>query len=319
MLIGLVFIFASRQYADTHPLIPLIGISYFSLCAVYTLETVQSFLYAYNRFAFGSIGSLLQKIFMAAAGGAAVVGGLQLFEIVEFSTMAAWMVALCMCVGLWVIVAKLPQETLWKARESGARLIKEAFPLFMAGIFASLCFKVDSVLLGHMTTHAETGTYAAAYRFFEITNVLPAVCIAVAQPVLARSVLSGTLEATFWKFAKIMILFASGVMAALQVVPLAFPYVLHNPHYEHAGPLLRLLSLAIIPWFLNYLLMTVLTIVNKQKEIALISFCGLVFNILANLLVIPYWRASGSAIITFASEVVVFVLCFVVLKRSALK
>ena len=104
----------------------------------------------------------------------------------------------------WFLVALLVQEivvqvgalaiyarhgyrpTSWRFDTTRARrLVGEGSPLVLA-VGAALYLRIDQVMLGQMTTAAETGTYAAAARLSETWFVVPGLIVASAFPFLLR-------------------------------------------------------------------------------------------------------------------------------------
>jgi O-antigen/teichoic acid export membrane protein len=311
---GIAVTFAAYSSAKTSAMVGLLLASYFLVTAGSIFETVQAFFYAYEKFKFSSIFFVIQKVFIAAGGLTALYMGYSLLLVVRWSALGGWLGAIGAWVGLWWIVRSIPfsrsAESLRISDPVGKNLLRDAFPVFLYGVLGTLYFRIDTVFLGYMTSDMETGIYGAAYRLFEITNVLPTVFVAVTQATLSKDAKAGVIQASFRRYAVMMVILSLMTLGGLQLVPLILPRVLVHPGYSRCGPLLRILSFTVIPMFMNYLLLTVLTMINKQKDTVWIAGLGLIVNVAANLFAIPRWQATGAATTTLLSEIFVMVLYF---------
>jgi O-antigen/teichoic acid export membrane protein len=283
---------------------------------------VQAFAYAYEKFVFSSLVSFFQKVLLALGGSAALILGYQVLAVTALSASGAWAASLAAGVILFIAL----QRGSWHPREEtnptkvpakgGRHLLQDAFPLFITSMLAMLYFRIDTVFLGYMTTDVETGLYNSAYRFLEISNVLPSILIAVSQATMAKDALNNRLQVSFRRYAKVMLVFSIGALAALQIVSFMAPKILSDPGYARSAFLIRLLSLTVIPLYLNYLLLTALTILNRQKQIVLVSGLGVVFNVATNWVIIPRWQSAGAAVTTAASELFVMIFYGILLYRT---
>jgi O-antigen/teichoic acid export membrane protein len=318
---GIALTLVAHLSAKTNALLGLLLSGYFLVTAGSTLEIVQAFSYAYERFIFSSIISVVQKVLIAAGGCAALYGGYSLMGVVRWSALGGWIGSISAWIGLWWMVRSIPStdatDRLGMSTRSGRRLLRDAFPVFLYGVLGTLYFRIDTVFLGYMTSDMETGIYGAAYRLFEITNVFPTVFVAVTQATLSKDAKAGVIHASFRRYAGMMILLSLMTLGGLQLVPLILPKVLSNPGYSRCGPLLRILAFTVIPMFMNYLLLTVLTIINRQKDTAIIAGLGLLVNVAANVVAIPRWHATGAAYTTLMSEIFVMSLYYLSFKRAA--
>ena len=65
-------------------------------------------------------------------------------------------------------------------------LIKEAWPFALAGIFVTLYFNIDTLMVSWMKGNIETGFYSAAYNFIFAALLIPALANASFYPILSR-------------------------------------------------------------------------------------------------------------------------------------
>jgi O-antigen/teichoic acid export membrane protein len=80
-------------------------------------------------------------------------------------------------------------------------------------------------------------------------------------------------------------------------------------------------SLAILIWFipvvyLTQLLGSVLGAMDQQRAVFQVSAANVLFNLCANLVLIPMWREAGAAVVTVLTETLGLVLLSIRLRRS---
>jgi O-antigen/teichoic acid export membrane protein len=65
-------------------------------------------------------------------------------------------------------------------------LLAESVPYFWSGVAILLYMKIDVVMLGYLSTSAETGIYSLAQKLSEVLYMVPVVLIDSAYPSLAK-------------------------------------------------------------------------------------------------------------------------------------
>ncbi len=92
-------------------------------------------------------------------------------------------------------------------------------------------------------------------------------------------------------------------MAILMAFPTEITVLLGGEEFAASGTLLRILSIALGSMFLGNIFGFTLIALAKQKALAILYGVLAALNIVANLLVIPSFGASGAAWVTVATEV----------------
>jgi O-antigen/teichoic acid export membrane protein len=195
-------------------------------------------------------------------------------------------------------------------------LWRKALPLFLQNVFILVYFKIDTVMLGMMRGDHETGLYGAAYRFFEISNVVPTALLAAMSAPLARRMAAGDWKA-FWKrgLALFMAAAFTGFVVLGGVMTWLLPIVA-GPSYIPSQPLLRILSLTILFYFPNYFLTMTLVFLKKTVANAWVAATAMVFNVTANWFAIQRWGAAGAAWMTLVTEMLISAACLAIIYRT---
>jgi O-antigen/teichoic acid export membrane protein len=85
--------------------------------------------------------------------------------------------------------------------------------------------------------------------------------------------------------------------------------------FNEAVSILRLLSLALLVAYFNHLTGYTIIALGRQRPYVLITLVALVFNIIANLNVIPRFSYYGAATVTIFTETIILTLTTLLLHR----
>jgi O-antigen/teichoic acid export membrane protein len=250
---------------------------------------------------------------------AGALGGLSLQHSLMGLAIGAALGALASAaVGWWLLRSRAPSA---QGRGEGPLLegaavraaLREAMPLWLAGLLSTLYFRCDVVLVRALSGDAEVGLYSAAYRVFEALLILPSAVMAVALPRLARAQ-----DSPRWTLLEARLaagLTALGVLVSLPVyfaraaiVTLAF-----GPDFARAAASLRILALTVPACFLNFAVCQFLIARGRERAYLVLVSGMLVLNVSVNLVVVPRLGGPGAAWATLVTEAALALGCAVVL------
>lgn len=178
------------------------------------------------------------------------------------------------------------------------RLLPLSFPFALLGALDVLHGRLDQVMLKALSTDAaQAGFYFNAHRVMDVTLILPAALSITLVPRFARNYAAGArqIDAEYKK--TLLILGAAGMVVALAVW-LAGPWALQlafGREFAPAGQVLRILTLSIFFFFLQYANVTFLIASDLQWQIFAISLTQVCVNLVGNLLFIRHAGMYGSA------------------------
>jgi O-antigen/teichoic acid export membrane protein len=176
------------------------------------------------------------------------------------------------------------------------------FGLMMTGF--ALYYRIDMVMLEWMTGPRTVGLYAAAYRFLDVVIVLTASltgplfprlsAVARARPQEARRLLEDA-----WRP-----LFALGLPLSLGACALAtrLVTVLFGNDFAESAPLLRVLIWGTLPLFWVSVANHALIAADRVWPLVAVYAGSASLNVIANLILIPRFGATGAAVATLACE-----------------
>ena len=161
-------------------------------------------------------------------------------------------------------------------------------------------------MLGQMKSASDVGLYAAAQRLVQFTAIVPSFIAISLFPILSRN--QADKEKTTNIFEKTMaIIFALGVPMAIggfllrdRVIVLIF-----GPNYLSGALAFGILTLSILASFPNIFLSNVIFSKNLQKIFITATIIGVIVNIILNFALIPRYGATGAAISTTITQLLI--------------
>ncbi len=202
---------------------------------------------------------------------------------------------------------------------SFVRYFRESLPIGISMFIASVYLRVDVLILEYLRTNAEVGAFSGAYRIVDATMVLPVVIVTALFPVLSRKTVAGpqTLHRFLSKSFKVLLLMALPISVTLfaWAEPLV-AWILDRTFVESVHSL-RLLSVALVLSYPNFLFNYAMTSLGRQKIHTVVVALSLGLNIVGSLLMVPSLGYIGACLSTIAAELFVFLLALYLLRRYA--
>jgi O-antigen/teichoic acid export membrane protein len=261
---------------------------------------------AYEKMEYQSGGHILSSALMlsgalfAISQGFSVVGFASIYFIVSA---IVWGYSFVVCAWKFVLPKIEVDWGFWKPT------IKEALPFGLTGIFITIYYYIDTVMLSLMVPNANEviGWYNAAYRLVLILLFIPSVYFASVFPVMSRLFKTSeeSLKFTFKRSFKYMTMIA--IPIGVGTTLLADRIILLIFRSEFA---LATIALQILVWSTVFIFMS-------QPFGHLFNSINRVLNVVLNVIVIPKYSYVGASITTVATEFFVLLIClFISLKTS---
>ncbi len=186
--------------------------------------------------------------------------------------------------------------------------------------------QIDRLLLGILVPTSEVGWYAAAYQIIGIVVFVPTLVIAPLFPALSRSAhdtdsLRRTIAQTLRMLIVIMGLLCVGTIIVAPGVPSLFGW---PADFANAVPLITILALHLPIVAVDMVLGAVLMATHRERHLVGVGLVAVVFNIVANLVAIPFFQhmlsngAIGSSLVTVLTEVLMCIGAVILIPRALL-
>jgi O-antigen/teichoic acid export membrane protein len=188
-------------------------------------------------------------------------------------------------------------------------MLGESYPLMLNHLLATVFWRIDILILTPVVGAFGVGLYSAAYKYIDGLNVIPAYFTLAIFPLMSRFAADSpdALARTHRLSLRLLTLIAIPVAVFVFFAAEPLIYILGGPDYVPGSVLpLQLLVLSIPIGFMNSVTHYVLIAVNKQKFLTWAFVGGVLFNTIANLLLIPRLGVPAAAITTILSEFALF-------------
>ncbi|MCU1309725.1 MAG: hypothetical protein JWO20_850 [Candidatus Angelobacter sp.] len=166
--------------------------------------------------------------------------------------------------------------------------------------------RVDVVLLSKLAGNIATGIYSLPYRAFATLQIVPYSLMTALLPVFSYN--SADQDSREICSRAMKFLYITALLVVLITLTLAKPAVLYILGQSYTGCILtmKILVWAAIPGFLNYALNTLLLSAHKENFFLWTAGLCTVFNLSANLLLIPRFSFLAAAAVTVLTELLLF-------------
>lgn len=186
--------------------------------------------------------------------------------------------------------------------------VRKSFPLALAGTAEFVNLKSDAVILGAFKGEWDTGIYNSASNIYLGVTGPPVAFLAAFFPTFSRIYKTSSEQATRL-FRSVFILMAIGsCVLALVLVLFSESIVVLLYGEEFISSVVPLIILACgLPFIiLNRLCNYALLGMGFQKWIFYVISFGAIFNVIANILLIPRYSFVGASITTVTTEALIF-------------
>ena len=292
----------------------------FALLAGYDLDLQTALLlYAGSQLIAGlrELGSTLYygRQAMARPAAAAVV-----FRLTSFLLSAMFLVAglgvvwtiLALLIGqaaaAWYLAAGPESEARqlpvrFSGRGVGA-LLRESYPIAVAGIFAMINLRADAVILSLYVDQSALGLYNGAYALIIGFALFPTSFLPALYPALAQRFQTARADAVklFLRSQLLSVGLGLGLAVGLTLTARWLMTVLYGPAFSAGGPILAILGWAVLCMYVSYANSTFFNAVDRQDLNLWTAVLAGVVNVGANFVLVPRLGALGAAWATVLSE-----------------
>ena len=192
-------------------------------------------------------------------------------------------------------------------RKTGKWMLGTSLPLMINLLLATIFFRINVLLLKPMKGDTVVGYYSAALKYVDGLLIIPQYFTQAIFPLMSRYAATSreSLMRAYVLSLRLLLIIALPIAAAMPFLAEGLIMVLGGGEYLPDS----MIALQIIIWFLpfsfvNSVTQYVLIAIDQQRFLTRAFLIGVVFNITANLLVIPAYSYQGAALVTILSELV---------------
>jgi O-antigen/teichoic acid export membrane protein len=199
-------------------------------------------------------------------------------------------------------------------------ILSRSWPIALSIIFNLLYLKGDILFLAYFREPAEVGLYGVAYRIIDVMTVLPVMFMGLVLPSLVSAWSNGRKEEFKQHVARTFDLFMIAVIPVIvgaQIVSTNLTVLIAGSEFETSGPVLALLTLALLGVFMGALYGHLVVALNKQKIMTLGYVAVAIVAITGYLWLIPDYGMWGAVWVTLVSEALIAGLTFMVVYKTS--
>jgi O-antigen/teichoic acid export membrane protein len=278
-------------------------------------EVFTSVFRAYEQMEFAAIVTIFQRVSPLMLGLLALLKGWGLLGVARgylIVGIGGVFLSLIILLKRFVVPRIEIDFGFWKS------VIMKAMPLGLALIFTVIYFRISILMLSKMQGDEAVGWFNAAYRLIESFMFVPIGLIGAFFPVFSALYVTSpkTLLDTSRKAIKILLLVVLPVAVGTSILADKIIQFLYGFEFLNSALPLRILIWAEVIIFVNYVLTQLLVATNRQRFNAIFTFVCSIFNVVLNFILIPRLSYIGAGISTLATEGLLFVMCFYLVRKT---
>jgi len=192
------------------------------------------------------------------------------------------------------------------------RMVRLGWPLMLIHLLQTIFISIDVYLLRVMLDNGEevVGWYNSAYKWFNALQIVPSFFTLALFPIISREI-QRSMDAARRMYSlslKLMLLLALPIAATITFLAEILVRIVGGPEFlPHGAIALQIVIWAIPIGWLNSVTNYVLIALGLERMQPRAFTVAVAFNVIANLLFIPYFTYQAAGVTTILSEVVLMV------------
>lgn len=195
-------------------------------------------------------------------------------------------------------------------KEFCKRITLAAIPFAATAILTSIYYSIDMVMLTNMVGNYATGIYNATYKLIGVLTLFYGIYSAVIFPVMSKFYKNDEklLLILYEKSIKYLMLIIIPIAIATMIYSRDIIQLIYGPGYEPSSSVLSILIWTVCLIFISGAGNILLNASYKEVTVTKIYAIAALFNVVLNLILIPYLSYNGAAITTVLSDVLIVII-----------
>lgn len=184
-----------------------------------------------------------------------------------------------------------------------------ALPFAATAILSSIYYSIDMIMLTKMVGNYATGIYNATYKLIGVLTLFYGIYTAVIFPVMSKLFKNDEklLLILYEKSIKYLMLAIIPIATATVLYSADIIHLIYGHQYDTSASVLSILIWTVCLLFISGAGNSLLNASYKEVTVTKIYAIAAVFNVVLNLILIPYLSYNGAAITTVLSDVLIVV------------
>lgn len=269
-------------------------------------QMFSNFLKSFDRMEFDAIGSMLERLVALFLG---------LYFLYTNKSLSVFIFALLLShsVRLLYLTFSIKNKISFKLKfdiSVWKTLLIKAFPFFLTGVFVTVYFRIDTIMLSLIKGDAVTGWYNSAYKLVSVLTLIPNILIVAILPSMSRLFKQNKslLKILFHRVFRYLTMLVFPISVGTVILADRFIEFIYGKTFIGGSLSLQILIFAELFIFVNYLMGHLLNSIDKQKYFTTITGICAVFNVVLNIFLIPKFSYVGAGVATVLTELLNFIL-----------
>lgn len=300
-----------------YPSETLIVVYFIALSTI--INSIYGFIFsifqAHEKMEFQSVGQILNSALMFSGIIIAITYAL---DVVGFSFVYFISSLITLIFALIVYVWKFSLPPLEIDGAFWGKLLKNAIPFGLTGIFVTIYYWIDSVMLSIMVGNEVVGWYNASYKFVFLFLSFQSLFVISIFPVLSSFYKTSkeSLKFAYERSFKYMLIISIPVAVFVTIVADKVVLLIYGTDFIPSVIALQILIWTVIFMFINNISSNFLGSIDRQIAVSKIAGVGAIVNVILNLLLIPQFSYVGSSFATVFTELAILpILVYMVYKH----
>ena len=185
-----------------------------------------------------------------------------------------------------------------------------AIPFAATAILTSIYYSIDMVMLTNMVGSYATGIYNATYKLIGVLTLFYGIYSAVIFPVMSKFYKNDEklLLTLYEKSIKYLMLLIIPIAIATMLYSRDIIQLIYGSGYNPSSSVLSILIWTVCLIFISGAGNTLLNASYKEMTVTKIYAIAALFNVVLNIILIPYLSYNGAAITTVLSDVLIVII-----------
>lgn len=197
-------------------------------------------------------------------------------------------------------------------------LLRQSFPLAIAGAMINLYMRLDQVMIEHYRGLSAVGEYSVGIKLAEMIYLLPSVISINIFPVMVAKFEESKLKFNLYMIKIYRLLFygALVVSGTIYFSAESLVHLVYGDKYKIAGEVFQIGGFSVIAVFIGYINHLWLQIHGLQKYAVYITLSGLLSCFFVNLILIPRFGVIGAVFAMVLTQSVASVFAFALFSET---
>lgn len=190
-------------------------------------------------------------------------------------------------------------------------IIRKSFPFAVLVLLMTFYNRIDTVMLERMLPDGDeqSGIYASSYRLLDATNMIAYLFSVILLPMFSRMIKHKEPVSDLVQLSFSMLITGATIVAIASIVfSKDLMGLLYTSHIEESARVFKLLMGCFVPIATTYVFGTLLTANGNLKVLNIVAISGMTINIGLNILLIPLFKAEGSAVASLITQLITAIL-----------